>query len=333
MPYIKNMTSFSSEKFEVRCILVDPSRDDYELFKRNIANHRELRGFIKLRVSWFRDIRLLYSWLRQQPTGKIEAVDAIFIDPTSLISAENFSRAVDFLGSVGISSDRIIALPDSTDADATWAALKKMLGDEQVFNKQDALGEGSWPQLINAIENYAARRSYGSGGQATQFFLMRLEAKVEALEENITLLRRGPLSGDLSERLDRLESVIEVIQNTIFQGPNTQSPALIQQVTDLTRMVASLDKDIGQSTDTLNTRIDRLEISILKLTDTLDKRVSELEDIITAAENSLKLRRAEFVYSTSQKVLLLVIGLVIAVVAGALGGSSLIELILKGLFG
>lgn len=327
------------EKFPLTCLLIDPSRDDYKQFVDNIGNHKEISHYLKISTKWFKDIRIAYQWIRQQSKADIKDIDFVFIDPAGLGGIKNLPKAIDFLRSVGISNEQVIALPDSADAEATWDALKASLGTAQVFNKQDCLSEGSWPQLINAIEELAAKRKTYGGGQAVQFFLMRVEAKVETLEEKVQLLRRATCGDDFNRRLEGAETAIDILRNTIYQGPGTQGPALIQQVVDMTRLVASLeretgklDEDIGNAVEVLNNRMDKMEEMILRLIDELDNQLQAVRAEQAKADTELRLQRADYIYGTAQKIALLILAATVALTIAALTGVNVLELIINALF-
>ena len=111
----------------------------------------------------------------------------------------------------------------------------------------------------------------------------------------------------LERQVSELEDGLAIIRNTLFQGPNTQSPALVQQMLTLRQRTASLDKEM--------TRV--------------SSKIESLADKISNSNTQMKLLQASHLY----RVLSIILVLLIALMLDAVFGLDLIELLINAVTG
>jgi hypothetical protein len=296
--------------FPLKIVYIDANKHDQAAFQRNVVGHSELSKVFNFEVVFFNSIQKAYQWLRTRPPIQFEQIDCVIVDPHTAVGDRSLAdpaaqrlldEALRLIQDIGFDKTQVIALPDSRDSDVVWGALKSRLGNEQVVEKSGAIAAGSLNALTDRLEEIVSKRSLGSG-QAMQFSVIRLEARLEAIQERLDGNSTGSRAEDrrLEKRVEELSKEIRIISQTLFQGPNTQTPAIITELTEMKRYALGLNRDIGSLADAHKERLIHLEDEQKALRATLSSK----NDRLTEFENQRKLKREDYMF----KVLLVALG-------------------------
>lgn len=297
---------------QLKILYIDDSQEDADRFREYVLGHPKLKHF-KSKVFHCTSIGPAIHWLKGQGTG---SVDFIILDPGAPgLNGNNLHKALQELKKY-VEPDSVIALPEGSTPDIILQILKNYLGEESVYDKDQALSTVGWPQFLSQIESIVAKRS-SSGSRSLEYSLLRLQTDMEMAVSEVK--NRLDL---ISRDVDNLEDRVLKLDQTIFQGPTTESPSLITWVQELRRLIASHDKEIGK----LDTDIGNLATLANARFDELKKEIGGLAKTQTEASLQIRLKRMDFWQRVGFLAIATLVALGLVKLAG-LGIAEVLELI------
>jgi hypothetical protein len=248
---------------KLKILLIFGNEGDSRDFLANVAQHEQLREY-EFEITYRQTIDLAIDLMRDEGPG---AFDVVCFDPDALGAPGSWGRELNFLRS-HTADGLLLSIADPRDSDQVWARLKASIGGKNVYSKADVLTPGSWPSFVDKL----AKTSSSKTGKTERW-------EIESVQLRQQLELHGQASSSRFETLDRevteLERRVRIIDQTLFQGPGTATPAVCTILTEMRRQILALDRDIGSLADTQNKRVEKLAKDLGRLKGRLDTLESE----------------------------------------------------------
>ncbi len=305
--------------FDITILYIDKNEEDRQKFRLLVTKQPEFSVF-RPKLLLLSHLGQALKWAQENPFKDTDAVTLVCFDPSAGgIDPSASHAAVERLIKAGYSRDCIVALPEP-GSKVVWQVLQNRLSTDHILSKP-AVFDGDQVSAIAGIISSALSKRTSGGDKNIQLSLMRVEADLKVLEskldartEEFRFKVEETILKVINRRIEQSEARLDTLEHSIFPSKDlTGNPSLVTMAMGNRQMSAAnakaidkLDRDIGDLAELTKSRREEDLARINALRQDIESLRHLVGDLASQKGQAfeLRLKRSEFVYSTSSKIIL-----------------------------